>query len=768
MGNYTGIFTKQGLKSVFKFKCGLFLVMFVVSISVSTNLFSADKNSLTPIGVVNNQLEKNLRAPLRRVEHIIDLVRSKALNANSDSGVTQQARLDFKWAFTAEGVSFLKPVISESGNVHVATTDIDVTVALDELEEKGEEAVTIGEINSNLYALKPNPINPRGKDEWMFNTDGTILFPPVISDDEKVFVESLVVTNEVVGSSTVTGFSVNVFAVKDGVNVWSNSVEFDNSIPLSSPVVAQNTVLMTTLKSPDFSDFNISDLSGEISAFDSATGNTKWTFNPANTGMDTEDGEGEEQNSLPKFLFAPPVVDGNTVFVNTISATSIDDIKAFLENSIEGVDELFTTIVVDTAPDFLAALLVGGDLNEVIDPVEDDIEVIITEIIDDLVEELSNLGTLFALNLADGSVKWNSKFQGVSISSPVIANSGIVTVGSSNLKLDDTNADVNIGIALDEDNGKLTFDVSVQIEIAGVTFGFKKVLEIDLLALQDDPTNLEGIVTSPPLETDTPELDELIIEVDGRVSGFNVADGTKAWETTVDSPVLLKPVISNEMDQVIVGGTTFSVERTDSSVDIGGFASKIYAVNGLNGNLDWESDPFAGVIGLPPLDLILGDPILLSTDGSVFFSFFDVENDDPSSSVLKVWAVSQGGSMKWSSPFAPENLGTSAPVIDPETGKVFLSLSQIDIPDPDGDVPPEDGETPNLRDLKPDLKGLVIGLDPLSGAVDKSVEVEGFVISSPAIDPRGGTAFISTIDFEINRDPISLDLLSFVQAVKVR
>lgn len=751
--------------------------LLVLSLFFSNVSFSSNENNSNPISFVNNKLKEIITAPIKRTQRAIGIARSTAMNAVISNGlVKQQARRDFKWSFPAEGLTFLRPVVGVDGTVHAVTTDIDIVINVDQLADSPEEAITIGSPNSNIYALKPNAIKSKGKELWKFNTDGIIMLPPVISDDGKVFVETVSADIDL-DTQEINSSAINLYAIKDGVNIWGDKVSFENSLSLASPVVAADTVLTTTIKVldiPDVTDIdnidieniNLESLSGVITAFDASNGNVKWTFNPASIEANVE--------GLPQILIAPPVVDGNTVYINTISAISLDGITELITESLTGVQDVVSDILTDTVPALLAALVLGGDTEPILVPVEDQVGDIITDIIGDVTSQLSSLGSLLALNLDDGSTEWSSRFPGISLSSPVITDSGVATVGSVNLNLDDTDAVVDIGVSLTETN--LMLGAKVDITIIGVTFSVSIDVDVNLATLESDP---EGSVT---ITTDIkdPSLDELKIDVNGKVAGFDVNDeGNLLWEASVSNPVLLKPAVSNANNKIIVGGTGFEIETSsdggdgeDSNVNISinKITSNISAIDAVSGSLDWESDPFDGIIGVPTYDVILGDPILPANDGSVFFSFFDF-NAENSGSSMKVWALDSKGDIKWSSPFIPSGLATSAPVIDTETGEVFLAFSEIniDIPAPGPDSGEDGGgETPGLKDLKPDLKSLLVSLEPSSGDVAKSVEIEGLALSSPVLDADGGTAYITTFDFEIGKRPVSFDLLSFVHAVKTK
>lgn len=748
-------------------KCCMFLVaVFSVSLFSDSASFSEENKSPSSLQFINDKVMEKIKSPLNKVQDVVDLISSNYERAFNDTVVAQRDRSDLNWVFEADGISVVSPVVNQDdGTILASTTDIDIEVDVKNLPTEGHDAITVGKLKSNVYALKPNPVRGKGNDKWVFTADNSvIIFPPIFSDDQKIFFEAISADIDI-QNKTFGNFGTNLYAVNqdDGSNAWG-PIEFKGEITLAPPVATPDMVITTTLQVADFSDFDINNLSAKVTAFDSATGNKKWTFSPAAL-------EGE----LPSFIIAPPAVDagGNTIYVNAISTVSEEEIKEFVNNSVTAAQDDILFIIEETIPALLDALINGNDINPILDPAEETIEGLFDNIANDLVDEFTKLGEVIALD-QNGAIKWRSGFPGVSLTSPVVSDAGIVTVGSVNFLIEDVASQVDIFVEL-SDEGILSVKTKVGIEVAGISVGIEVNLNVNI----DDLAN--GTIpedVKPEIIVDKPDLENLSIALNGAVTAFDPLNGDLLWKTKVGEPVLLKPVVSNDGKQVIIGASNFTLEKEDGDDEDGGDGnddgsgnvkisspvSKIYSIETAGGSVEWESDSFDGVIGLPVLDSIIGDPLLLAPDGSVAFSFYDKGK-------LKIGAVNDGGSMKWANPFEPDDLAVSPPIINPNDGMVFFTMSKVKdllegLPTPG--EPDKGGERPKLRDLGLDLKGAIIGLDPVAGTISKSIEIEGFVVSSPAIGVgRNSTIYASTIDLEIGKKPVSVELKSFVSAAGI-
>ena len=140
-------------------------ILLIVAISLlmlNGKVFSADKNVPNPLTFVNNKVTETLQEPLKRLKNVIDLINLKYQDALSNE-VEVQVSPDLKWAFEAEGISLVQPVVNqEDGTVFAATTDIDVNVRVRNLLRRKKRILDIGKLESKLHALKPDTISNKG------------------------------------------------------------------------------------------------------------------------------------------------------------------------------------------------------------------------------------------------------------------------------------------------------------------------------------------------------------------------------------------------------------------------------------------------------------------------------------------------------------------------------------------------------------------------------------------------------------------------------
>ncbi|MGR3176455.1 MAG: outer membrane protein assembly factor BamB family protein [Candidatus Anammoxibacter sp.] len=728
--------------------CGILLLVAISLLMLNGNAFSADKHGLYPLTLVNDKVNDTLLEPLKRFKKAIDLINLKYQETLSDEVEAQVSREDFKWVFEADGISLVNPVVNqENGTVFVTTTDIDFRLKLINLITGNENVFDIGNLQSKLYALKPDSISSDniGEKEWEFSVDGVITFPPVLSngdtfvmsidrdvdlsdldglDDLEDFLDNLKdlgnILNDIGGRLT----AIN----KDGQEKWDTPVKFDRAFPIGPPVVTTHgLILTTTLKIPDISDVSsiAKNLTGVVSAFNTETGEEKWSFDPA------------KLNSGSRLtVINTPTFNNSTIFVNAISTTSEKEINEFIEftkTTITDIQNEVKSIITNAISELLDITLNGGDIQPVVNNITEKINLLINDNINNITNELPNVSSrLFALDL-DGEIMWDSRFAGTSVTSPIITDSGI-NVNSTNFSLGDISFDIDINVTLSSE-GILKVNTTINLLIAGTSINVGMALTLDTAS--DDPldtlrTVFDSLDFSEVLGASTISTSE------GVSTTFNETDGKLKWQTKIGKSILFKPIVSDS--QIIAATSGFNTNNETKKIELANPIIKVYSINTVNGGINWISDQIEGTTV---------SSVLLGSDNDVFLTYLD-------NGALQVQAFNlDDGSVKWTNLIKTDNFVTSASIINPNDGMIFLSTSKT------GDAL---GFETSLRDLFPTLKGEIIGLDPSTGSVEKTIEVDGFPLASPAIDATRNTIYSITSDYKTSLFNGTLDFITLVNA----
>ncbi|MGR3219304.1 MAG: outer membrane protein assembly factor BamB family protein [Candidatus Anammoxibacter sp.] len=750
--NINKYYSKSGV-----IKNGVILLAVIISLTMlNGKAFSDNKTEAHTFTFVTDTIKDTLRKPLERLKNVSDLINLKYRDALNNDVEAQVSRTGFEWIFEAEGISLVKPVVNqEDGTVIVATTDIDFKVRVRNLLRRRKSVLVIGKPESKLIALNPNPKSNKGNKKWTFNIDGIVIAPPVLSGDD-TFVTSIAgsvnleglddldLEGFLEGLDDLEGFLANLDDLanldildigikltainKNGRKKWKNPVEFDRAIPIGQLVAAPGLILATTFEIPTFSVKNtniVDSLTGVVSAFDSKTGEENWVFNPA-----------ELDSEARLIVINTPTVDDSTIFINAISAISekeINDFIEFIRDTILNVQNDIGTTITNSIIQLLDIFQSGGDIQPIVNNITEEVKLIINDTINNITNELPSVSSkLFALD-SDGEIMWNSSFAGISVASPVVTDSGI-NVNSTDLSLGDISFDVKIDTNVTPE-GVLKVDATINLLIAGTTINIGVNITLDTASAAP----LDTLIT----EFDIPELNEILGTLnifEGVSTTFNKTDGELIWQTKIGAPILLKPVTSG--GQIIVATSSFNSNNESGNTGLTNPTSKIYSINTTNGETNWESDSFEGTI----VSLLLG------SEDDVFLSFIN-------KGTLQFQALdSIDGSTKWANPFIPDNFVTSAPVINPNDGMVFLTASKIDL----------DNLGTSLKDLVPPLTGEIIGLDPSTGTIDKIIEVEGLLLTSPAIDKSRDAIYSVTSYIDIKLLRLKLNLLTNVNASSLK
>ena len=730
-----------------------FFIVFISLLILTSKVFSANNDNFYPLTIINNKVNDRLNKPFNNIKTVINLIDIKLEDASNNKIDDQQLRGDFEWVFETEGISYLKPVVSAAdGTVYVSSINSEISFDLRELLNNGTATGSIGTFESKLFSLKPGIASRRARENWTFDSDGLILFPPVVSDEGNIFIETFNENIDILDRKA-EEFNAKITSIDgNGNKLWDRN--FENSIFLTKPTVESDLILTTTLNLPDrrdiFDDFdiNLDNFSGVVSSIDSLNGDILWSFNPADIGT----------GSQQLFIVTSPTISDDQILINTVNITSEDEIKNSIETSIEKIEDETVDSITNSLLGILDVVKDGGDTEPALNEIENELETIIDNTLSDVLNDILNLGKIFALDF-DGNVKWESKFSGASLTSPVVDSAGFINVNSANILLEDVSSDVDIKIALSQDD-ILEADVNLTILISGASINIP--IEVKLDVTSSDPLN--------DLKIDIArfELDDFLDDLEPVFNGASTSfarDGNTLWTTIINEPVFVEPVSSADNSKLIVAASNFNLTRKTRGFDLDNPVSMIYFLDKTDGAVVNESDQFKGTVLAP---------LLLGPDESIFFSFVDFEEInlngvDFEDIIFKIMAINSDGTTKWANPFVPANGVTSTPVINKNNGMVFLSTSETSEFNSTtnflGNSLPITGQRERLRNLVPDLKGEVIGLDPSKGTVSKSINVDGFPVSSPAIDEDRNTIYSITSDFAIGKlSPLTIDLFSLVYA----
>lgn len=674
-----------------------------------------------------NKLISTVHSPLNMVQKKIDLIDlNYQERLSSNKPAKQQLLEDFRWIFKAEGLTFDSPGVDlVNGTIYVATTDINNELNLQDAREPDSRDGLFNIIHSNLYALEPDLIEKTGKGKWVFrDINGVIAFSPIIAADRTILAESINGIN--IRNSTFENLQGELYSVdQNGKDKWGKQTVFKGEIFLGPPVVSpEGSIIIATIKPFDPLNMNnsLEGLSTTVASIDPADGNIKWSFSPLNLSSDT---------SL--IINAGPVISqtGDLVFINVIRPLSALDIQEEINGFIKGLeDNLLETVDEGKKEDLLEAIEKGEDIEPIIEDIEKEVGLLINDRMDEFLHGLLNsLGKVFALDINDGSVKWEATFSGFSLSSPIIISSDEIHVGAVNLlasvKLE-ANLNVTVNNPKDPEAG---FDITLNI--------------------------------IPPAK------DDITITTFGTLNSIDISSGEILWSTNTDEPILVRPVFDQKSEATLVGATSFTIDTTTDKLNISNLKSKIYAINSVDGSIHWASELFEGIVGIPSIDSVFDFPLLPGRDGDVFFTLFDPGKRDDGVFIFtpKIQAINPDGTTRWPAPFVPDGLVTSTPIIKGDDDTLFLSVSNHQGLFNEKTFGIKNSGTENRR---PDFNGQLISLNPDNGAVIKSIEMDGFAYSSPVIDANMESVLVATDGFKINRKPFSFGLETLVHSIRIR
>ncbi|MGR3319135.1 MAG: outer membrane protein assembly factor BamB family protein [Candidatus Anammoxibacter sp.] len=601
-----------------------FATLIAISLLISRSAFSETSNSVTPLKYVENRVIEKIQKPLDRINMVVKQIISANRSASSDSPVEIQTVEDLKWVFKADGATIVSPVVGpDDGTIYSLTIDIEM-----QLSVRNQELV-IGELSSKLYALKPDLdfkflLNQR-LPRWIFrNIKGVAPFSPVILADGSIIVEAIDGDIDI-ETATLNNIEGRLFAIdKDGDNKWSGSgsSSFKDEIFVTPLVITNDdTIITTSVKIVDPANIDVEGLSGRITAIDPDAGNVKWSFNPVSN------------NNEPLVVIAPPVVDAvrGTIYVAAINLAKIRKLENielgnFDLEAVKNSGTGFVTLIEEAISKILETIENSGNIGTVTGDIEQEMESFLSEF-----GGILGMTEIFALNQSSGVVEWQTSLPGVALNSVVLATDS-VSAGAVNFKTDvEINVDLNV-----------TFDESNPAETISFTFD----------------VNLVG-------------GDALELTIAGIVSTIGASNGDLLWSSSIDDSIFIKPVVSIDNNQIIVGASNPFIKNGLGKIDLNSDTiSKMYAFNMADGSMEWESETFNGIIGFP---------ILQGADGSLFLSLSDTATDSEGNVTLssKLHSVNSDGSTKWSDPFVSDGSFTSSPVIRKENDSIFVGITSV-------------------------------------------------------------------------------------------
>ena len=712
---------------------------------------------------IDNEMTSNIMTPQRQVNNVLDLVNSKNQGQITNTVKAEMAFRNFKWAFKAEGISFIKPAVdSNSGALYVPTTDVDISVNVRDLSELDEDAINIGNLQGKLYCLSPNSILNRGRKNWEVDTNGITIFSPEVSGNGDVFVESvdgdIQIDLENLENIDIGQLISKITAINsNGTTLWEE--DFENSSFISKPMIApDNTVITAAITIPNLpkisdNDMNGLDLAGfsaKIFAFDSGNGNIRWTFNPASL---------DEESHLS--LFAPPVVAFNEskIYAVATARNSEEDLQELATGIIESIEQTAIESVLEAILQIVALLSEGEDTDALIDDLENDIASLINDPLKTALNETFGHSELFALDTA-GDILWQTSVPGISLFSPLASDSGFVNVCTLKVLVEDVSSSVILDIALSPEN-LLTIDADVDLLISGEPIAFGLDFSIDASMLG----NVSDITELLETEIERPKVSDLINILSRNLIteyfAYNTADGETAdgellWSSIIEGPVITKPSLTADKQQIISTVIDASLDVDSESPGLQSITNHIYSLDANNGEMKWKSDPINGSI-IPP--------ILTDNDNCVYYSFIEGEKLDFGQSDVQIGALDSNGLAKWANPFRPDDAIAFAPVITMDA--LYVPVNKIsDIIPTDDDM--DSGDRGRLRNLRPDIKSAFININIETGSAIKRVTLNGLISAPSIFDESRNALYSTTFNFNTSVNPISIELFSRVYAIKAR
>lgn len=300
------------------------------------------------------------------------------------------------WKFEIDGLFVARPIVDAEGTVFaVANTATDTT----DTEES--------DINGILLA-----IDNKGNKKWSFKAEGNIISSPVLAQDGRIFFGTITENGGVL-------YAINPLAVNDPANVKPDWAFKTKGGIVSSPLITETgTIFASTAGDNNFSHLFAIGIDG---------GNLKWEFQTTGDAL------------------VSPVKKGNVVFMGITvfdeSETQVSVTGKIIAFNTEKIDPNNVLPIWERSVNggiFFQLLVFGDTLYSGV------VEVMSTipetpEDLDDLKDILNDIelptGSLVAINIADGVVRWTVPLESIPAASPVVGPEGTILITSDSIDL---------------------------------------------------------------------------------------------------------------------------------------------------------------------------------------------------------------------------------------------------------------------------------------------------------------------------------------------
>lgn len=456
-----------------------------------------------------------------------------------------------RWQFESQAIITASPIVAADGTIFIVANIEDPKTNL---------------TNGVIFA-----ISEEGGKKWSFKADGNIFSQPILGPDGTLFfgttkgnkgflyaINPLSVTNSdaimpdwifetkggIVSSPLITERGVifvgtaegedtgHIFAI--GMDQGDLRWEFQTEGPILSSPVKKDNSLFVGISMMDLANANGNEtqftLRGKAIAFDI-------------DNVEPEDVRPQWSQELSGGIFFSPLVVENTIFV--------------------GTTDVMLTLPEDTV----------DDIKDIIDIIED-IE--------------APTGSLFALNIADGNVKWDIDLESVPVSSPVIGPDNTILITTDKIDLQER---------------------TLAARFFAITPEGKKRLSLSF--------DGQGIFSAPVVDQDR------IIYIgstgfsirEGLLASLNVIslDSGKAGSFKAKGAILSSSVVkvNDATNEKVIYFGTGDIEGDLKSQDIEGFSGVFYAIMAERNRV--EPRPSAITIDeVDPTVAVLGTPVKIS------------------------------------------------------------------------------------------------------------------------------------------------------------
>ncbi|MGR3219343.1 MAG: carboxypeptidase regulatory-like domain-containing protein [Candidatus Anammoxibacter sp.] len=455
-----------------------------------------------------------------------------------------------QWTFDVDGLLTAGPIVAEEdGTIYVVAGSAPDQNVIDS--------------TAVLFA-----VNDKGKKKWSFKVEGSIVSAPVLSQDGRIFFG----TTGDDGSGVL--YAINPLSVSDTDNVKPDWTFKTKGAIVSSPLVTERGTVFVA--STEFADSAEDDDVVHMTALGIDEGNLKWEFEKMGAAFVSPVRKGSI------VLYGVSNINGN---VNKAVVTG--EIIAFDTDKIDprNVEPSWSRIVnggIFFTPLLLTDTLYLGTI------------AIMTEIpasLSDLDKLELPTGSLIAIDIENGDVRWSVDLDSIPVSSPVVGPEGSILITSDEIILGATLP----GTSLSSRLFAVTSDGNVKFS---ATFENSVVLSAPVADI--DGVIYIGLTTFSLRRGFNGKLGAVEFESGETKLNFNV---------TVDEPILSSPIVdlnrlTNEKT-VYFGTTKFMAGLLKEELDLSG---AIYAISATRKITQQESSTIT-IDEITPSASILGTPV---------------------------------------------------------------------------------------------------------------------------------------------------------------